>query len=84
MSVQEGDTAPDFEMPATGGRTVSLAALKGKPIRPLPQVDVPMPGAVPPPDSATPTPVAAVAAADDDAFQALLRRVAHPDDSAQP
>ena len=31
MSVQEGDAAPDFEMPATGGRTVSLAALKGKP-----------------------------------------------------
>jgi len=31
MSVQEGDTAPDFEMPATGGRTVSLSALKGKP-----------------------------------------------------
>jgi peroxiredoxin Q/BCP len=31
MSVQEGDTAPDFEMPATGGRTVSLASLKGKP-----------------------------------------------------
>ena len=30
-SVQEGDAAPDFEMPATGGRTVSLAALKGKP-----------------------------------------------------
>src|SRR6202050_2221071 len=31
MSVQEGDTAPDFEMPATGGRTVSLSAMKGKP-----------------------------------------------------
>jgi peroxiredoxin Q/BCP len=31
MSVQEGDAAPDFEMPATGGRTVSLEALKGKP-----------------------------------------------------
>ena len=31
MSVQEGDTAPDFEMPASGGRTVSLAAMKGKP-----------------------------------------------------
>ena len=29
MGVQEGDTAPDFEMPASGGRTVSLAALKG-------------------------------------------------------
>jgi peroxiredoxin Q/BCP len=31
MSVQEGDVAPDFEMPASGGRTVSLAAVKGKP-----------------------------------------------------
>ena len=31
MSVQEGDVAPDFEMPASGGRTVSLSALKGKP-----------------------------------------------------
>src|SRR3984885_9755395 len=31
MSVQEGDVAPDFEMPASGGRTVSLTALKGKP-----------------------------------------------------
>jgi peroxiredoxin Q/BCP len=31
MSVQEGDTAPDFEMPASGGRTVSLTAMKGKP-----------------------------------------------------
>ena len=31
MSVGDGDMAPDFEMPATGGRTVSLAALKGKP-----------------------------------------------------
>lgn len=31
MSVQEGDAAPDFEMPASGGRTVSLSALKGKP-----------------------------------------------------
>lgn len=31
MSVGEGDIAPDFEMPATGGRTVSLAAMKGKP-----------------------------------------------------
>jgi peroxiredoxin Q/BCP len=31
MTVQEGDVAPDFEMPATGGRTVSLATLKGKP-----------------------------------------------------
>lgn len=31
MSVTEGDSAPDFEMPATGERTVSLAGLKGKP-----------------------------------------------------
>ena len=31
MSLQEGDPAPDFTMPASGGRTVSLAALKGKP-----------------------------------------------------
>ncbi len=31
MSVGEGDMAPDFEMPATGGRTVSLAAMKGRP-----------------------------------------------------
>ena len=31
MSVQDGDMAPDFEMPATGGRTVSLATMAGKP-----------------------------------------------------
>ena len=31
MSVQEGDIAPDFDMPASGGRTVSLAAMQGKP-----------------------------------------------------
>ena len=31
MSVTDGDVAPDFEMPATGGRTVSLASMKGKP-----------------------------------------------------
>src|SRR3977135_701946 len=31
MSVSEGDKAPDFQMPATGGRTVSLDAYKGKP-----------------------------------------------------
>jgi thioredoxin-dependent peroxiredoxin len=31
MSLSEGDPAPDFTMPASGGRTVSLAALKGKP-----------------------------------------------------
>jgi peroxiredoxin Q/BCP len=28
---QEGDTAPAFEMPASGGRRVSSAALNGKP-----------------------------------------------------
>ena len=31
MSVAEGDSAPDFELPATGGRTVSLKAMQGKP-----------------------------------------------------
>jgi peroxiredoxin Q/BCP len=31
MSVQEGDAAPDFEMPANGGRTVSRKSLRGKP-----------------------------------------------------
>jgi len=31
MSVVEGDTAPDFEMPASGGRTVSLKSLRGSP-----------------------------------------------------
>ena len=31
MSVAEGDAAPDFSMAATGGRTVSLAAMKGRP-----------------------------------------------------
>jgi thioredoxin-dependent peroxiredoxin len=31
MSVQEGDQAPDFELPASGGRTVSRKALRGKP-----------------------------------------------------
>ena len=31
MSVAEGDTAPDFSMPATGGRTVSLKDYEGKP-----------------------------------------------------
>ena len=31
MSVAEGDVAPDFSLPATGGRTVSLAAMKGRP-----------------------------------------------------
>ena len=31
MSLAEGDAAPDFSMPASGGRTVSLSALKGRP-----------------------------------------------------
>ena len=31
MSLAEGDTAPDFQMPATAGRTVSLEDYKGKP-----------------------------------------------------
>jgi len=31
MSLSIGDKAPDFTMPATGGRTVSLKELKGKP-----------------------------------------------------
>jgi peroxiredoxin Q/BCP len=31
MSVQDGDMAPDFDMPATGGRNVSLASIEGKP-----------------------------------------------------
>ena len=31
MSVQEGDAAPDFSLPASGGRTVSLAGMQGRP-----------------------------------------------------
>jgi thioredoxin-dependent peroxiredoxin len=31
MSLAVGDAAPDFSLPASGGRTVSLAGLKGKP-----------------------------------------------------
>ncbi len=31
MSLAEGDQAPAFEMPATGGRTASLGAMAGKP-----------------------------------------------------
>jgi peroxiredoxin Q/BCP len=31
MSVQEGDAAPDFELPASGGRTVSRKSMRGKP-----------------------------------------------------
>jgi peroxiredoxin Q/BCP len=31
MSISEGDTAPDFTLPASRGRTVSSKALKGRP-----------------------------------------------------
>jgi peroxiredoxin Q/BCP len=31
MSLSDGDMAPDFQMPATANRTVSLADYKGKP-----------------------------------------------------
>lgn len=31
MSISEGDPAPPFELPASGGRTVSLVAQAGKP-----------------------------------------------------
>ena len=31
MTLQEGDPAPDFAMPATGGRPVSNTALRGRP-----------------------------------------------------
>ncbi len=31
MSLMNGDTAPDFQMPATDGRTVTLEGYKGKP-----------------------------------------------------
>ncbi|MFN7001490.1 MAG: peroxiredoxin, partial [Elioraea tepidiphila] len=31
MSAEEGKKAPDFTLQATGGRTVSLKAMKGKP-----------------------------------------------------
>jgi peroxiredoxin Q/BCP len=32
LSIAENDPAPDFTLPASGGRTVSLAAMKGKPV----------------------------------------------------
>lgn len=32
MSLKAGDTAPDFTMPTDGGGSVSLSALKGKPV----------------------------------------------------
>ena len=31
MAIAEGNKAPDFTLPASGGRTVSLNAMKGKP-----------------------------------------------------
>ncbi len=31
MNIEEGSTAPDFHLPASGGREVSLSAMKGKP-----------------------------------------------------
>ena len=31
MSIAENEPAPDFTLPASGGRTVSLARMKGKP-----------------------------------------------------
>lgn len=31
MSISDGDKAPAFSLPASGGRTVSLAAMAGKP-----------------------------------------------------
>jgi penicillin-binding protein 1A len=70
-------------LPARTWHDFMIAALRGKPIRPLPQVEITVPGASVP-TTANDGGTAAVAAADDDAFQALLRRVAHPDDPAQP
>lgn len=31
MTLAEGEPAPDFQLPASGGRTVSLSQMKGKP-----------------------------------------------------
>ncbi len=31
MSLEPGDAAPSFDLPATGGRSVSLTGMKGKP-----------------------------------------------------
>ncbi len=35
MTLNPGDAAPDFDMPASGGRRVSLDGMKGKPFVPL-------------------------------------------------
>lgn len=32
MSISIGDTAPEFTLPATGGRTISLAEFRGQPV----------------------------------------------------
>ncbi len=32
MTVQDGDRAPDFTLPADGGGTISLSALRGRPV----------------------------------------------------
>lgn len=32
MSISVGDTAPEFTLPATGGRTVSLSQFRGQPV----------------------------------------------------
>lgn len=32
MALSEGDTAPDFTLPTDGGETITLSALKGKPV----------------------------------------------------
>jgi peroxiredoxin Q/BCP len=32
MSISVGDTAPDFTLPATGGRSISLSDFRGQPV----------------------------------------------------
>jgi thioredoxin-dependent peroxiredoxin len=32
MALEEGDVAPDFTLPTDGGDSISLSALKGKPV----------------------------------------------------